>query len=212
MTEFSRGDTVVLQEVWHGRVWAGWPMTVVRDDGDFVALWFPKGTHWKAPTTPPTREREENRGERLAACAALGDWVYRDAVWDVHTLLLMRAGDWHALWVSWLDGFAHWGWYVNLQEPFRRTQRGLETMDLMLDALVDPDRTWRWKDEDELATFVERGVFDAAIATRVRDEGLRVVTRAERNEPPFSEPWTEWRPDPSWTTPELPAGWDRLCR
>jgi uncharacterized protein DUF402 len=203
------GELVLLQEVWDDRVWAARPMLVVRDDGDSVALWFPKGTRWKAPTTPPTRPREAERGERLATCAALGDWVFVDAVWDVATLVLMRPGDWHAVWVSWLDGGRHWGWYVNLQKPFRRTGRGFETMDLMLDLVVEVDRSWWWKDEDELETFVALGVFDRSLAELVREEGLRVARRAERNEPPFSEPWPEWRPDPSWRIPELPPSWDQ---
>jgi hypothetical protein len=202
------GELVVLQEIWDDRVWAARPMLVVRDEDDSVALWFPKGTRWKAPTTPPTRPREPTRGERLAKCATLGDWAFVDAVWDVSTLWLMREGDWHAVWVSWLDGGRHWGWYVNLQKPFRRTARGFETMDLMLDLVVEVDRSWWWKDEDELEMFVARGVFDRPLADLLREEGLRVARRAERNEPPFSEPWPEWRPDPSWRIPELPPAWN----
>ena len=131
-----------------------------------------------------------------------------DALWDVSTLVLMSKGDWHAVWVSWRDGGEFWGWYVNLQKPFRRTARGFETMDLMLDVIVEIDRSWWWKDEDELETFVARAVFDRSLAERVREEGLRVARRAERNEPPFSEPWPQWRPDPSWGTPELPPAWN----
>jgi Protein of unknown function (DUF402) len=212
VTPFSPGETVVLQEVWRGRVWAARPMRVVRDDGDLVALSFPRGTQWKAPTSDPARPWNSDRGERLAECAALGDWVFRDAEWDVDTLSLMRRGDWHAVWVSWLPSGEHWGWYVNFQEPFRRSRRGFETMDLMLDLIVDADRTWRWKDEDELATFLERGVLDSALCDRIRAEGLRVAARAERNEPPFCDPWPEWRPDPAWEKPELPGGWERLWR
>jgi predicted RNA-binding protein associated with RNAse of E/G family len=85
-------------------------------------------------------------------------------------------------------------------------------MDLMLDVIVDPDRAWHWKDEDELETFVERGVFAPELADRIRDEGLRVIARVEGNRPPFDEPWPAWRPDETWTAPELPHGWDRLCR
>jgi Protein of unknown function (DUF402) len=206
------GELVLLQEVWNDRVWAARPMRVVRDDGDFVALWFPKGTRWKAPTTPPTRPREAARGERLATCAALSDWVFVDAVWDVSTLALMGEGDWHALWASWRDGGQHWGWYVNLQKPYRRTACGFETMDLMLDVIVEVDRSWWWKDEDELETFVALGVFDRSLAESVREEGLRVARRAERNEPPFNEPWPAWRPPPSWSVPELPPDWNRRCR
>jgi hypothetical protein len=208
----ATGDTVVVQEVWRNRIWAARPMTVVRDEGEFVVLWFPRGTKWQAPTNPPTRRREANRGERLATSALSGDWVFVEREWEVSTLSLMHSGDWHALWVSWLPDGTHWGWYVNLQEPFRRTRLGFETMDLMLDVIVDPDRTWRWKDEDELEMFVARGVIDAGLADRLRAEALAVAQRAERNEPPFSEPWPQWRPDPAWTVPELPRGWDRLCR
>lgn len=209
---WSPGDTVVVQEVWHDYVWAARPMIVARDDGDFVALWFPKGTRWKAPTSPPTRPRADARGQRLASCLSLRDWVFVDAAWDVSTLVLMRAGDWHALWVSWLDHGEHWGWYVNLQEPYRRTAKGFETMDLALDVVIDPDRTWHWKDEEELEAFVSEGVFDGVLAERIRDEGLLVAHRAERNEPPFSDPWPSWRPDPMWRMPELPEGWNELCR
>jgi hypothetical protein len=186
-------------------------MIVVRDEGDFVALWFPKGTRWKAPTTPPTRPREHTRGERLARCLVLRDWVFVDSAWDVSTLVLMREGDWHALWVSWLDDGEHWGWYVNLQEPYRRTAKGFETMDLALDVVISTDGRWRWKDEDELETFVAHGVLDDALATRLRKEGLDVVRRAQRIEPPFSEPWPSWQPDPGWGMPKLPAEWDERC-
>jgi predicted RNA-binding protein associated with RNAse of E/G family len=210
---WSPGETIVLQEVLRGRVWAARPMTVVRDDGDLLLLWFPNGTAWKAPITPPQRPREESRGVRLATCASRRDWVFRDLAWDVDTLSFTRSGDWHAVWVSWPEDDRDWGWYVNLQRPFRRTPIGIETMDLMLDVQIAPDRSWNWKDEDELATFVEHGVFDDELAAHVRDEGLRVVERAQRNEPPFGEPWREeWRPDPAWERPRLIDGWDRVCR
>lgn len=188
-------------------------MTVVCDDGDLLLLWFPKGTIWRAPITPPHRPREENRGLRMAMCASRADWVFRDLVWDVDTLSFTRAGDWHAVWVSWPGDGTDWGWYVNLQRPFRRTPIGIETMDLQLDLQIAPDRSWRWKDEDELETFVAHGVFDDELATRVRDEGLRVAACAERNEPPFCEPWRdEWQPDPAWQRPQLVDGWDRVWR
>jgi hypothetical protein len=205
--EWSSGDTVVLQEVWQDRVWAARPMTVVRDDGDSIVLWFPRGTTWKRPVVPASRRVDGSRAVRLASCLELGDWAFEDAEWDVSTLWLMRAGEWHAQWVSWLEDGTHWGWYVNLQEPFRRTAKGFESMDLVRDVLIDPDWSWRWKDEDELAVFVDRGVFDEELETRVREEGLRVVRRAQRGEAPFDEPWPDWRPDPGWATPILPEDW-----
>ena len=208
----SPGEDVVVQEVWKGAVWAARPMTVVQDEDDLVALWFPKGTRWKAPIPSPESPHEESRGARMATCLERREWVFTDSEWDVSTLVLMQPGDWHALWISWLDGDQHWGWYVNLQEPFRRTEKGYETMDLALDVVIELDRTWRWKDEDELELFVERGVFGEAIADRIRDEGMRVALSAERNEWPFDAPWPDWRPDRAWQTPVLPQGWSERCR
>lgn len=204
------GTTVVLQEVWQGRLWSARPMIVVEDRGSSVALWCPKGTRWKTATTPPTRPRAPTRAERFVLSLARRDWVLGDFTWDVSTLVLVRAGDWHAVWVSWDDRGGSRGWYINLQRPIRRTARGLQTMDLMLDVLVGPDRQWRWKDEDEFDALVTSDLIDAAEAARVRDEAQRVIRGVEANEPPFSEPWHDWRPDPSWPSPELPAGWDRL--
>ena len=207
------GDTIVLQEVWRDRVWAARPLTVVRDEGDRLLLWLPKGTRWKAPTAPLHWPPEPDRGHRLATCAARGEWILRDLAWHVDTLMITRAGDWHSIWVSWPDDGSEWGWYVNLQRPLRRTDLGVETMDFALDVIINPDRSWHWKDEDELQAFVERGVFDEELVRTVRDEATRVIERAERNEPPFCEPWREeWRPDPSWRRPTLNGDWERVCR
>lgn len=205
---FAPGERVLVQEVWRHQVWAARPMRIVRDEPELVALWFPKGTVWKRPITPPSVAEHPDRGVRHARLLAHGGWVFEDAEWDVSTLVLVAPGEWNAVWVSWLADGAQWGWYVNLQEPLRRTTKGFETMDLALDVLVDNDRSWRWKDEDELRTFVELGVLDQSLAERLRAEGRRVAGRAERGERPFDGEWSEWQPDPTWRTPELPPGWD----
>ena len=212
VSRFRPGQTVVLQEVWRDQVWAARPKRVVQDDGDLVALWFPRGTRWMAPIDDPRREWDGDRGERLAECAVRGEWLHRELEWDVDTLSLMRPGAWHALWVSWLPNGEHWGWYVNLQRPFRRSRLGFETMDLALDLIIDADGSWRWKDEDELETFVERGVFEPDLPARLRAEALGVVELAEHRGGPFGEPWPEWRPEAEWQPPELPSGWNRLWR
>jgi hypothetical protein len=63
--------------------------------------------------------------------------------------------------------------------------------------VVDPDGSWRWKDEDELADAVYAGRVDEAA---VRTEAERVL--AER---PWPTGWEDFRPDPTWPIPELPA-------
>ncbi len=204
------GATIVVHEVWHGRLWSARPQTVVEDARDRLVLWCPRGTRWRTATTPPTRPRAATRAERFVASLTAGDWVLGEFIWDVSTLVLVRPGDWHAVWVCWKETGEPWGWYINLQRPFRRTKHGLQTMDLMLDVIVDLDRRWRWKDEDEFAALVAARLIKEDEARQVRVEGEHVIAQLAANVVPFSERWHEWRPDPQWATPELPQYWERV--
>lgn len=200
---WAPGETIVHQEVWRGRVWAARPMVVVEDRDDRLLLWMPQGTVRKVPVTHGLDDQIIEKLDR-------GDWVYTDHIWDVSTLWIVRPGDWHAVWVSWLAG-EHYGWYVNLQMPLRRTAIGIEAMDLMLDVVAAPDLTsWAWKDEAQFDEIARRGIFDPATVARVRDEARRVIGRIEAREEPFDQPWPSWTPDPSWRPPTLGDGWDRV--
>jgi Protein of unknown function (DUF402) len=115
----------------------------------------------------------------------------------------------------WNAGGDFVGWYVNLEEPGvcwdDGRSAGVDITDQDLDVWVYPDRSWRWKDEDELAerlAYPEHyWVSDAAA---VRAEGERMIALAEAGEFPFDGTWTDFRPDPGWTLPaKLPPGWQR---
>ena len=201
------GTTIVVDEVWNRKLWATRPVLVVEDRPDLLVVWCPKGTIRKVPTTPAGRPRASTRGERLATCLLEEAWDLVDHEWDVSTLMLMEPGALHATWVSFLENGDHWGWYVNLQRPFVRSDSAVTTMDLALDVLIAPDRSeWRWKDEDEFQLLVEAGLLGAEEAASVRAEALRVIDRAVACEPPFSDDWPRWTPDPAWETPTLPVG------
>ena len=40
-------------------------------------------------------------------------------------------------------------WYANFERPFQRTPIGIDTFDLLLDLVIEPDSSYRWKDEGE---------------------------------------------------------------
>lgn len=202
------GDVVVHQEIWNQRIWAARPLVVVNDSPDRLLLWLPKGTVRKVPMTPPTRMDPGGRTARIIDLLDRCDWVHVDHVWDVSCLWILRPGDWHAVWISWLPSGEQFGWYINLQRPFRRTAIGIESMDMMLDVVATPDRHWSWKDDDEFEQILERRIFNQATGERVRTEATGVIHRLETNASPFNEGWEEWRPDPSWSIPQLQPGWD----
>ena len=207
---WQRGQTIVHHEVWRNRVWAARPLIVVEDRADRLLLWIPQGTVRKIPATPSARIDPSSRPDRVIANLDRGDWVLGDHVWDVSSLWILHPNDWHAVWVSWSEPEVQLGWYVNLQQPFRRTSAGIESMDLMLDIVADTDLSWRWKDEDEFDEIAKRGIFDADIVRRVRDEARLVADRLEQKTSPFCDSWPTWRPDSTWVTPQLPTDWDVL--
>ncbi len=86
---------------------------------------------------------------------------------------------------------------------------GLDSEDHFLDISVYPDRSWLWRDEDEFEQAQRSGLMDPAGAARVREAGAAAVRLVESWGTPFRDGWEEWRPDPSWTVPVLPADWDR---
>lgn len=201
------GDTILLEEVWRRRTWAARPMTFVDATDDRYVVWMPAGTVWKCPTTPPHRPKADTRAERTVSCLALGDWELNDRDWDASTLWLVEREAHHMVGVSWHPDGQPWGWYINLQEPVAVTERGLQTFDLALDILIGRDGTWRWKDEDELDALIQAKLVSPGLAKTVREEGRRVIASMERGQPPFSEPWHDWKPDSGWAAPSIPAGW-----
>ncbi len=125
---------------------------------------------------------------------------------------MIKTGAAHAVVLFWseVDG-RFLGWYVNLQQPLRRIRLGFEYMDQALDIVVSPDLSrWRCKDEDELEEAVARGFLSAETVMAVRAEGEQVIQRIERRLPPFNEGWENWKPDPDWSLPRLPEGWEAL--
>ena len=93
MRRWPAGETIVIQEVWRGRLWAARPITIVHDGGEELVLWCPKGTVRKVPATPPSRPSPPTRPEWFADLLTHCDWTFRDSVWDVSTLWLLCEED-----------------------------------------------------------------------------------------------------------------------
>jgi Protein of unknown function (DUF402) len=109
----------------------------------------------------------------------------------------------YSLWLF-RDAGTFLGWYVNLEDRHVFREGTIDTRDGILDIWVPADTGEpQWKDEDELEAATRQGRVTADEARAIRAEGERVV--AER---PWPTGWEDFRPDPAWTTPSLPDGWD----
>lgn len=182
---FAPGDAILMRHVWRDEVFLAHSVRVVVDEPGLLATWLAPGTPYKRPAL----RAELPFHQQLV-----------DRPWKAPGIVqLTRPGDAHSIWV-----FEH-GWYVNLQEPVRRTALGFDTCDQLLDLVRSRDGSWRWKDEQEFDEAVRRGFFSNDEAAAIRAEAERVIAAD-----PFPTGWETWEPDPSWSAPGLPAGWDML--
>jgi hypothetical protein len=186
------GDVVALRDVWFGEVWRASPAVVVADEPELTAVCLLPGSEHVFPVDGAGREirlprpgaaRELRPGRRavLALYPAAAPW----SIWHFY-------GD---------DGaFGHW--YVNFEQRLGRGPASLDYVDHKLDLIVRPGEAVEWKDEDELEEAGRLGLLDPEAVRRDAEHVLR--------ERPWPTGWEEWQPDPSWASPVLPEGWDRV--
>jgi hypothetical protein len=194
------GDSIVLRERWGSAIFEARPTTVVLDLPERTMLFVPADVVCALPIDDDGAElrmpdRPWHLELRPRGHSAILSFAWPDTPYAI--LLLLDN-----------DGSPR-GWYVNLQTPLARTPVGFDTVDHALDVLVTLDRSsWTWKDEDELAEAIALGLFTEADAASFRSWGERAVEHLVNRRPPFDVDWEDWRPDPTWTMPELPPDWD----
>jgi Protein of unknown function (DUF402) len=191
---WEAGEVVVRREVLNdGRVWLEIPVIVVQDDPSLLATYIPEGAPLRFPP---------------------GDWPTPDGQhpwqantsWEGHgVLMLQRPGEAYAVWVFWSGPNREFDcWYVNLQEPFRRTATGYDTQDLELDIVVSADASWTLKDDEVLEQRVREGRHTSEQVAATRAEAKRVTDELDAGRKWWSDDWARWRPDPKWPTPAFP--------
>jgi uncharacterized protein len=196
---FRPGEAITLRELWHGRVFEARPMIVVKDEADRTMLFLPGGVRCGVPVGDDGRERRLPDGNWHLEIRPRGNQPILSFAWPdtPYSVLLWAAEDRRRV------------WYVNLEDPLERTSIGFDTVDHVLDVIVELDgSSWRWKDEEELTEAVRDGLFSAEEAADFRSWGAQAVDRIISREPPFDREWGAWRPDPAWPVPALRDGWD----
>lgn len=201
---FQAGQTVILREMWDGKIWSARPAIVVQDNPGLMAFYIPAGTVSRrrtasdgSPATVDNRVRsewilseefEQPEHERLKLTIPGSGYS------------VIIFGDFRAGTLSL--------WYINLEEPIGRTRFSYDYIDLLLDVIASPDLSeWRWDDEDELEKVVKAGLISPLKVATLYREGERVVAWLQSGKSPFNG-WEKWCPDPSWQIPTLPVGWD----
>lgn len=203
MSKFGRGDTILYREIdEHGQIIDVKPVAVVEDSAAQIVFWLPLHTPtMKAELLNPTVE-----GPRRWD---LG-WHLVEAVWRSEMLIVIKPGQRRATFVRWSSERVFYGWYINMQSALKRTLMGFDMRDYQLDILVDPERNWCWKDEEELQLAIDLGRLTPAQGEAVKREGLRAIAELENKVGPCAEGWEDWQPNGEFKRPTLSPGWDDL--
>lgn len=196
------GEVVALRYITTDqRIEMAWATRVVQDTDELLALFIAAGSAFKA-------------GPKLTAASkvtALRPPTPPDEyVWRNDTLRLMFPGARHSVWLFWdtAGGARRFlKYFVNLEEPFRRTAAGFDTQDHTLDVVVTPELQCSWRDEAELESHTALGFYTPALAAEVRAEGQRAIDAIVAGTHPCLRGWTQWRPESEWSVPAIPSNW-----
>ena len=198
---------MVVEERWRDLLWAAVPHRVVRSTPELLVGWVPAGTLAVYATN---RGQPETAGltrdeRKLLALKTLNAQASEFA--ETPSKLSIQ---WAKRWCRINLGFdpqdgRFLGWYVDFQLPVRPSPDGLVTKDLVLDLWINPDRSWNWKDENDYETAISEGLVDASTRPRLEQEADRILAEVDRRKAPFTDEFSNFRPNPEWLAPTLPA-------
>lgn len=177
--------------------------TVVEDSEKAIVTFQATGT----PVMMRTGRRGPD-GRNMLPGGWDGGYSHREWAGEPVVRVHERGRPW-SVW-RWLNDDGRWSshFYVNLEEPWRRTRIGYDSHDWVLDLVVwrEPMRI-QFKDEDELQWCLNAGVIDASTEQRIRSAGEDAHRAASADAWPFRADWDRWLPDAAWPAPTLPEGW-----
>ena len=185
---WPRGELITRREVLNdGRAWLETRVRVVTDAPGLLATYLARGAPFVFPPGP------------WPSAGGVHPWHGKERWEGNGVLMLQRPGEAYAVWVFWHGPEREFrGWYLNLQDPFRRTADGYDTQDHELDVVVPVDGPWRWKDDELLDRRVREGRFTHEQVERFRAEGRRIAAMLDAGERWWDDAWRHWTPDAGW--------------
>jgi len=194
---WGEGDWIVRREVLSNGPWQGVIVKVIEDSPEQLISYIPEGSPFGFPDGNwPTPDGKHPWSDR--------------SHWQGHGCLMIDKPEnpysvfhfWHGPEREFLC------WYINLQEPIRRTDIGYDTQDHELDLIVYPDGRWELKDDELMDQRVLEGRWTEARVAQIRANGVQIADRLQKGERWWPLGWRDWRPDSMWEVPrDLPVGW-----
>ena len=206
---WNPGDVIAWRGIYRDRVWHAQTTLVVRDTPDELVLTLLPGTECVAPEGyldgKQASKRRWNFKEK--------DWKLEKYVWTMNRLLILLERDkFYSTMYFWNHATHEFlCYYINFQLPFKRHQNGIDTLDLDLDLIINPDFSFEWKDVDDYLKAIDNEVIFPEWMEGIDSAKQEVFSRLERFSYPYDGSWLNWVPDATWSPPQLPENWDKIC-
>jgi len=202
------GDVIVWRGIFRNRVWHAQPVIVVKDSPEELCVTLLPGTECVAPEgyldgKDSTKRRWSFKDK---------DWKLENYAWRTNRLLILLEPDtYYSTMYFWrADSNDFLLYYINFQLPFQRSHCGIDTLDLDLDLIINPDFSFRWKDEDDYQKAIDNEVIMPEWMQEIEIAKKEIFNKLEKRQYPYDGSWLNWMPDPGWSPPKLPENWDKI--
>ena len=202
------GDVISWRGIYRERIWHVQPTILVRDGPAETVLTLLPGTECIAEETYPKGKRNGQRRWYFVD----HDWKLAKYTWNTNRLLLIfEPQNYYSIILFWnhkSNDFLYY--YVNFQLPFKRNLSAVDTLDLDLDLIINPDLSYEWKDIEDYQNAIAHGLILPEWSRGIETATDEIMARLEMRQYPFDGSWLNWKPDPAWQPPTLPQNWDKI--
>ena len=202
------GDVISWRGIYRERIWHVQPTILVRDGPAETVLTLLPGTECIAEETYPKGKKNGQRRWYFVD----HDWKLAKYTWNTNRLLLIfEPQKYYSIILFWnhkSNDFLYY--YVNFQLPFKRNLSAVDTLDLDLDLIINPDLSYEWKDIEDYQNAIAHGLILPEWSRGIETATDEIMARLEMRQFPFDGSWLNWKPDPTWQPPTLPQNWDKI--
>lgn len=202
------GDVISWRGIYRDRIWHAQTTLVVRDTPEELVLALLPGTECIAPEGYLEGKQSSKRRWNFKD----KDWNLGKYIWQTNRLLMLVEPDkFYSTMYFWNHATHEFlCYYINFQLPFKRNHHGIDTLDLDLDLIVNPDFSVEWKDLDDYQRSIDNEVIFPEWMQGIEAAKQDVFSRLETRSYPYDGSWLDWMPDPNWLPRTLPENWDKI--
>ena len=209
MTNFWKpGEIIVWRGIFRNQVWNALTVIVVKDTPEEIVMTLLPGTECMTESDYPKGKEHAKRRWDFKDKA----WILEKYYWHTNRLLLIvEPNKYYSTILFWNHASNEFiCYYMNFQSPFQRHACGIDTLDLDLDLVINPDLSYEWKDVDEYQRAIEHGIISQDEILGIESAKQEILEKLEKRQNPFDGSWLNWMPDPAWKPPTLPENWDKI--